>query len=278
MGSESSNCEDWGLSGPDIAFTWFAWFLICWFIFRFPADLIKQEAVMYITNRSTPVWNLWLYTLFRRIFGISMGFFYGFSWLIMFALTSTAAFLIWNQEMWVGAPGPLSFIVASWVLAALWFPVFYGWWPYSSILSLALTAASFLFALGGSIWSGISVEDVGITAACLLIPYMVWLILAFLTVLWQPYVANSLLPWEVPQIALDGYDWHDMTIYETFGKINSLMFKDPWSYDVLNRFTAKCPGTDCLFGKYRMKSYGPVADDDPLISVEVHEDVKDVFE
>lgn len=273
----SSSCEDWALSGADIAWSWVAWFFFTWLIFKLPADLIRPEAVVTITRYSTRVWNLWLYDLFHQIFGVSMGLFYGLSWAIMFAFTSTSAFLVWNEELWAGAPGPLTFFVVSWALGALWFPVFYGWWPYASMVSMILSSTSFLLALGGSIWAGITVDEVGITAACLQIPYMVWMILGTLTVLWQPYVANSLLPWDVPQIAIGGYDWNHMTMFETYNKVEGIRVKDPWVWNGLNQFTARCPGTDCVLGRMRMRAYVPV-EDEPLIDAEAPQKTVNLFD
>lgn len=180
----SSNATDWDLPTSDIIWSWFGWFAFVYAIFSIPAAAVMSSAIVWTVERSAKVGNIWLAYFFSKLFGASLGLFYFVGWFVMYAFIASAAFVVWNEELWQGAGAELGLMVASWVFAALWMPVYMARWPYSAKYSLAPILIAFASGLAATILTWIEVTSF----AWLFIPYLAWLALAFYTVARQPYV------------------------------------------------------------------------------------------
>lgn len=175
--------EEWSLSPADITWSWFGWFFLVYGIFQIPSSVVRHATVMWVYERSAKVGNIALVDIVHRLTGISVQFIFVIVWMVMYAFVASCAFVVWNEQMWEDAGAELGLMVSSWVLAALWFPIYFCKWPYSARYSFIPLSLSIGCAIAAIILTWIEVTSF----AWLFIPYTAWLIIAFYTIIRQPY-------------------------------------------------------------------------------------------
>lgn len=237
--------SEWQLSTEDEIWTRFGWFAFVWAIFHIPSTLIKHSAIEWTTDRTVWRGSLWIYKVAFKPCGVPIGAFFGVGWFIMYALNSTAAFLVWNQEYWEGAPGKLALLVVAWVVAALWVPIYYGWWPYSAGVSLIPIGVALGLTIGDAVWIMIEVDQVGVAAGVLLLVYAGWLALAFYTVAVQPFVLGPAIPC-CQRLRAPKHLWADEWLFDA-DRAPVPRVHDPWTLEFMNKLShPSTRGADAL--------------------------------
>lgn len=230
------------LSVTDETWAALAWFCMIWFIFDFPADFIRSSVVRQVTETySTNIGNIWLASMFKRFTGLPIGVFYGIGWGIIYVCLAIAAYFTWVNEGWDGAWTRLVLFMISIGVAALWFPFFYGFWPFSAVWSLGFIGGAFGTGLAACILMFLSDDKYHFVAGAMMIPYLAWLTVAFFTILFQPYVANGLYPC-IPFYVIQkrgSYDWNHKTLRDLDALGSVPMVEDPWKISVLNSIPAR---------------------------------------
>lgn len=230
------------LSIADEIWVAFGWLFTIWFIFEFPTRQIRTSAIRQITEvYSTNIGNIWLASLFHRFTGLSIGLFYAIGWGIIYLCLTISAYFTWIAGGWEDQWVILTLFTISIVSAALWFPVFYGFWPYSAVWSLGFIGGGFGAGLPACILMFLGDYNYHWVAGAFMIPYLSWLVVAFVTVFFQPYVANGLypcIPFHVPQMR-GSYDWDEKSVRDLDALEAVPRVENPWKIKLLNELPAR---------------------------------------
>ncbi len=143
------------------------WLLLCFGVAAVGAQGSMQAPTIY-GQLAQPPWAppAWLF---------------GPVWSLLYALMAAAAWLVWRQGNWANHGSALSWFLAQLGLNALWSWVFFAWllgaWSLINILLLWL----FIVLTIRAFWR------LNPLAACLLIPYLLWVSFAALLnhAMWQ---------------------------------------------------------------------------------------------
>ena len=231
-----------GLSVADEIWAAFGWLFMIWFIFEFPTRFIRTSAVTKITEvYSTNIGNIWLASIFQDFTNLPIGVFYGIGWGIIYLCLTISSYFTWIAGGWEDKWVILTLFTISIVSAALWFPFFYGFWPYSAVWSLVFIGGGFGVGLPACILMFIDDYKYHWVAGAFMIPYLSWVAVAFVTVFFQPYVANGLypcVPFRVPQMR-GSYDWDEKSVrdLDELGAVPRV--EDPWKIQLLNELPAR---------------------------------------
>ncbi|MDX2151490.1 MAG: TspO/MBR family protein [Bryobacteraceae bacterium] len=97
---------------------------------------------------------------------------FGPVWTALYLLMGVAAWLVWRERGWRGAPIALSLFVAQLVLNGLWTWIFFAWREGAWALAEIVVLATLIVATVVAFWR------VNRTAAGLLLPYLGWVLFA----------------------------------------------------------------------------------------------------